>query len=420
MASVFQEVNRGSRDAAEVFFDLANDHRVAYRTATGQLVTVRQDPDVQDSTGGIVWETAYLLATFLEGRPANGLPPAQSSVLELGAGCGLVGLVMAHNGSNVVCTEAPETMAVLKRNVKANQAAVEAAGGSVKAQKLRWEKPKDRAALSGGPFDAIVGTDTVFSADLVAPMLATAATLSHEGTKMWLCFQERCAAAHAELLRLAPRYFNLVEDLSPEMHKAPGCQAAKQLDCWLLCLSDVRADLPEDSASKAQSSASSASLSSSPSASSIDGSSSSSAPTLKSAPLTGGVTAPPSTAAAACPGPAASWMSAAFAASSARAEPDAVVPPTPSDDEEDFDGKAVAAAASRWASEQQAGATNQQGVISCAASQTSIAHSSDGSSIRNGVRQKRDAAEVLSREGSAVPLPEDRKPKKKKKKETKD
>ena len=85
MASVFQEVNRGSRDAAEVFFNLANDQRVAYRTASGHLVTVRQDPDVEDSTGGIVWETAYLLATFLEGRPDNGLPAPQSSVLELGA-----------------------------------------------------------------------------------------------------------------------------------------------------------------------------------------------------------------------------------------------------------------------------------------------------------------------------------------------
>jgi predicted nicotinamide N-methyase len=388
MASVFQEVNRGSRDAAEVFFNLANDQRVAYRTASGHLVTVRQDPDVEDSTGGIVWETAYLLATFLEGRPDNGLPAPQSSVLELGAGCGLLGLVLAHNGSNVVCTEATETLSVLKRNIKANQTAVVAAGGSVQAQKLRWEVPKDRAALNGAPYDTIVGTDTVFSVDLVEPMLATAASLSHASTKVWLCFQERCAAAHAELLQLAPHYFDLVEDLSPEMHKAPGCQAAEQLDCWLLCLSGSRTDLPGEGQPKAQTTDTSSS-----STSPTPDSSSAAVPTGKPASSSGTAATLSTTAVPA--GTAASWMSAAFAASSARAEPDAVVPPTPSDDEDDFDGKAVAAAAARWASEQQKSVMKQKGVELGEDIQTSQPPTVDGSSVRSeGTAQKKRGASV--------------------------
>lgn len=30
------------------------------------MIDIRQDRDVQKHTGGIVWETAFLLATFLE------------------------------------------------------------------------------------------------------------------------------------------------------------------------------------------------------------------------------------------------------------------------------------------------------------------------------------------------------------------
>jgi predicted nicotinamide N-methyase len=347
MSSVFQDVSRGGHDAAEVFFNLANENRVAYRTATGQLVTVRQDADIRNSTGGIVWETAYLLATFLEGRPETDLPAPGSAVLELGAGCGLLGLVLAHRGAHVVCSEAPETLPVLARNVKANQAAVAAAGGRVQAQQLRWEASEDCGALHGAPFDAVVGTDTVFSARLVAPMLATAASLSHARTKVWLCFQERCAAAHAELLRLAPHYFADVQDLSQEFRTAPGCGAARQLDCWLLCLSGARAGAPG-----AGSSGAAASETERPSATTAMDKASASSPTAASSSLSSLAPTRVPALVSAAPGAAAAWMSAAFAASSARAEPDADVPPTLQDDDDGFDGAAVAAAAARWAAAQ--------------------------------------------------------------------
>ena len=38
-------------------------------------------------------------------------------VLEVGAGCGLLGLVIAHLGTEVVLTEAPEAMQLLASNV---------------------------------------------------------------------------------------------------------------------------------------------------------------------------------------------------------------------------------------------------------------------------------------------------------------
>lgn len=183
-------------NAGEVFFELANEKLVAYRTKLGHVVQAKQFPSIEDSTGGIIWETSYFFTTFIE---ENSLPPPGTNFLEVGSGCGLLGLVMAHYGCHVVCTECTETLQVLSANVDAGAASVEQAGGSVKAKLLRWEDPSDRAALVSGQgapssFDVIAGTDVFFDKSLVAPLLDTMASLAHADTKVWLCFQERCAA----------------------------------------------------------------------------------------------------------------------------------------------------------------------------------------------------------------------------------
>jgi len=55
-------------DAAGVFFELANARSVQYRCQSGAKLEIEQDGNIKDCTGGIVWETALLLATYLEGR----------------------------------------------------------------------------------------------------------------------------------------------------------------------------------------------------------------------------------------------------------------------------------------------------------------------------------------------------------------
>jgi 2-polyprenyl-3-methyl-5-hydroxy-6-metoxy-1,4-benzoquinol methylase len=47
----------------------------------------------------------------------RGLPAAAPRVLEVGAGCGLLGLVIANMGADVVLTEAAEAMDLLSDNV---------------------------------------------------------------------------------------------------------------------------------------------------------------------------------------------------------------------------------------------------------------------------------------------------------------
>lgn len=231
---------------SEFFFDLANEVTIGYRCATKShpIIRIHQDQNIKDCTGGIIWETAFLLASYLEPilLGNSGIPGRSAewkNVLEVGAGTGLLGLVLAHHGCNVILTEAPEALHNLETNVSA------ATGDSCawegrdmpRAAQLRWERAEDRAqavVAKNAPFDLIVGTDVIFAAALVEPLLQTLHGLSNEDTVVYLCFQERCADAHKALLELAPRYFEVFDD-SPLLAK--DCCFAQELECWLIRLS---------------------------------------------------------------------------------------------------------------------------------------------------------------------------------------
>lgn len=152
------------------------------------------------------------------------------NVLELGAGCGLLGLVLAHFGYKVVLTEHPDVLPNLEQNVERN--VQQNKDISAIALPLRWGEEKDMKAIENldiCPFDMIVGTDVVYQVEYVEPLLVTMDTLSHEHTQIWLCIQERCAVAYKKLLELAPIYF-IVEHISVQ-DLPKGFEYAEELEC---------------------------------------------------------------------------------------------------------------------------------------------------------------------------------------------
>jgi predicted nicotinamide N-methyase len=242
MPHLYQDlINDATKMPEDIFFELANAKTVSYRTKRNKIVSVTQNSTIDNSTGGIVWETSYLLATYIEKKISLDSHP---NVLEVGAGCGLLGIAMALDGARVVLTEAENTMATLERNVDANKKTLKKEGGDksnrgkLKAKQLRWDHESDRTLLEeDAPFNIIVGTDVFFDKKLVAPLMDTMRALSDSKTEVYLCFQERCAAAHAEFLRISKEYFALVEDRSQDLSSTKGCEAAGDLECFLFYLS---------------------------------------------------------------------------------------------------------------------------------------------------------------------------------------
>merc|ERR1712196_624077 len=109
--------------------------------------------------GSRVWGSAYVLAEHLQ-RLA-GLKGAR--VVELGAGPGLVGLVAAALGANVVLTDhVVAVLELLRNNTARNEAVTRAAAGSVQVMPLKWNhQPHVEGILAQGPVDYILAADVL-------------------------------------------------------------------------------------------------------------------------------------------------------------------------------------------------------------------------------------------------------------------
>jgi hypothetical protein len=165
----------------------------------------------------------------------------RTRVLEVGSGCGLLGLVLSRLGCDVTLTEVPEALQNLKLNVKANMKESEEGEGEgrrARAFQLDWTREADVEEVGkgmGGGYDVVVGTDVVFSKALVDPLLRCIHSLSGPHTTVWLCLNERCRDAHAELLKRAGLFFDLV-DRSEQLRETDGCSSAEELELFLFRL----------------------------------------------------------------------------------------------------------------------------------------------------------------------------------------
>jgi predicted nicotinamide N-methyase len=232
------------------FFELANVPVVGYRLAIHQqrkgkkavIVTVQQDTSAcGNHTGGIVWETSYLLLNYLLHKNRS---TKLGRVLEVGAGCGLLGQVLATSGwcKKVVVTETKDVLANLVANLARN-------GGTKRTKKptvqqLDWLHYKTDAVedLKEHSFDTIVGTDVVFTPALVEPLLETLRFMAHQETVVYLCLQIRCEDSHQLLLDKATNYGWQLQDISHELAVRSQCAWGLVMECRLLKLIPLQKD----------------------------------------------------------------------------------------------------------------------------------------------------------------------------------
>eukprot|EP00808_Paulinella_micropora_P025405 g63773.t1 len=133
----------------------------------------------EDTTAGLVWDAGAALASAIE---EGDVSVAGLTVLELGSGTGLVGLVAARaKAKHVLLTDM--TLDVLTTNLQSNIDKVQGAGyGQVEVASLLWGDSEDiakvKAQLPVGCVDMLLAADVVYAGfDLVA-LLTTLIQLS--------------------------------------------------------------------------------------------------------------------------------------------------------------------------------------------------------------------------------------------------
>ncbi|KAG2761061.1 hypothetical protein JG687_00007742 [Phytophthora cactorum] len=160
------------------------EHEAAFRLRSGVCVRVVQDTTKVDGLGGEVWAGALVLCEFLE---ANDQEVQGRNVIELGAGCGLCGLIAAALGARmaVLTDEYPDLLA---RNIAKNQhiwAERETDGffPIVSSGELEWGVAESIAPFAH-KFDTVLGSEiTQLGRDLHVPLLETICSVLRPGSK---------------------------------------------------------------------------------------------------------------------------------------------------------------------------------------------------------------------------------------------
>lgn len=147
-------------------------------------LVVRQFREYFFSSGCRIWDASVALARQLQREGAAG-GLAGLAVVELGSGVGLPGLAAARFAARVLLTDAEDA---LLPNLRANAAAVGAAG-TVEVAQLNWSTaPQELRERHGGAFDLLLASDLVYSSGCVEGLLGTAAALLRPGGRLRMCY----------------------------------------------------------------------------------------------------------------------------------------------------------------------------------------------------------------------------------------
>ena len=169
-------------DGADLFSSYET-RTFAYDASADGRATLKQ-ASIGWTAGGCdhVWSDVLPRVVALHGKRML----AGSSCLELGAGCGLVGLFAAHFATLVDITDGDvEEVALIRQNCD------EHAAGNAQAAHLEWGASAAREALKAGTlraatYDVILASQVVYVPAAIGPLVETMATLLSADGVVWL------------------------------------------------------------------------------------------------------------------------------------------------------------------------------------------------------------------------------------------
>lgn len=137
--------------------------------AAGGYVKIRQDTEIHQTVagyaGGTVWDSSVVLCKYLEKNAARLGFGTAKRVLELGAGCGLVGLFVSQllsPAAELVLTDLPGVVPLLAHNVQDPDALPGDArkdGCKITVETYCWG---DQPTAIGADFDLVIGADVTY------------------------------------------------------------------------------------------------------------------------------------------------------------------------------------------------------------------------------------------------------------------
>ncbi|KAJ2444468.1 hypothetical protein GGF42_006292 [Coemansia sp. RSA 2424] len=139
-------------------------------------LTIIQNPHINGElgqTGGVLWNSSVVLSEYFARRSISGWPLTAMNIIELGAGCGLVGVALHRLGARrVVVTDQRRMMKVLGKNVDLAKTTT-TGGGLLLATEYDWEKGAEDQSVVREAVDLVVVSDCVYHENVV-PLLVGA------------------------------------------------------------------------------------------------------------------------------------------------------------------------------------------------------------------------------------------------------
>lgn len=151
-----------------------------------------QNKSMSSATGWLVWPVAV---EFCEYIFRNQWLIHGKSVIELGSGTGLVGIVCSSMCSKLtVMSDPSEDLPICMDNMRLNAKFLRSPEG-VHVKELYWGNLTHLQTLKNefGLFDVIVGTDVVYhqGIEVLTALVETIVSLSHTGTEVLIAYEDR-------------------------------------------------------------------------------------------------------------------------------------------------------------------------------------------------------------------------------------
>jgi predicted nicotinamide N-methyase len=186
-----------------------------------------------DRTGGHIWGSAAPLLRHIL-QESNVLVKGNTiNVLELGAGCGKLGLGLAAEGATVVLTDHSDAIGWLQKNVDLNQDIV---GDRTFVWPLTWGSVEDMIAIEStfDAFDIIVGSDLLYNEGSHSALIATMKRLAApRNAPIYLGYPPRSASEELFLDRCQEDFEVSLERLDPDIGDATSKPKAMIAICNL-------------------------------------------------------------------------------------------------------------------------------------------------------------------------------------------